>query len=100
MTIPVTVAMKASAIPSRARRRRRGGEGRRPCTTRNLYAPAEGRQAQARNAPDGLEHDRPRHLRPADLPVDERDRHLDDAEACAERAVRRLDLERIALGRD
>ena len=53
-------------------------------------------QPQQRHLPDRLEHDRARHLRAADLAVDEADRHLPDAEALAQRAVGQLDLERVA----
>src|SRR5262249_44987968 len=54
-------------------------------------------QSQSGHLPDRLEDDRPAHLGAADLAVDELDRHLDDAEAGAERAVGHLDLEGVAL---
>ena len=54
-------------------------------------------QPDQRHLPDRLEHDRAVHLRGAVLAVGERDRDLDDAEAGAAHAVRRLDLERVAL---
>src|SRR5713101_584287 len=57
----------------------------------------ERREAQDGNSSDCLEEDRPAHLRVAGRPVDELDRDLDDVEAGAQRAVRALDLEGVAL---
>src|SRR5512132_479511 len=54
-------------------------------------------QPHGRDLPHGLEHDRLAHLRAADLPVDEDDRDLDDAEVSPERHVGRFDLEGVAL---
>src|SRR5205823_13997198 len=62
----------------------------------SLQAAGERTQPDERHLPDGLEHDRAAHLRVALLAVDECDRDLDDAEAGAQDAVRRLDLERVA----
>src|SRR4051794_9940578 len=51
---------------------------------------------EAGNQEHGLARDAPAHLRPAELPVAEDDRHLDDAKAPADRPIRQLDLEGIA----
>src|SRR2546430_178249 len=56
--------------------------------------------AEQRDLPDRLEHDRAAHLRAAGFAVDEPDRNLDDAEARPQRAVGRLDLERVAAAAD
>src|SRR4051812_26939313 len=56
----------------------------------------EGADTEKRHLPDRLEHDRAAHLRAAVLAVDEGDRHLDDAEPGAQRAVGGLDLEGVA----
>src|SRR3954449_12808689 len=77
-----------------------GRPGHRPGTRRprtrarpgGLAAP----DAQHGHLPDGLEHDRLRHLRSAEDPVGERDRDLDHAKAAAQRPVGRLDLEGVA----
>ena len=50
--------------------------------------------------PHGLEEDAAAHLRFPLRAVAEEDRHLDDREAGADRAVRQLDLERVALRLD
>src|SRR5207248_10576768 len=60
-------------------------------------SPTERRQAQRRHLLDGLEDDRPAHLRRTLGAVDEADRHLDYAKALADRAIRAFDLERVAL---
>ena len=78
--------------------RRRGGRG--------LRAGAHGRRhalrlpavaPQARDHAHALERDRRAHLRVAGGALAERERHLDDAQPGAMRALRRLDLEDVAL---
>ncbi len=65
-----------------------------------LQAAQEGGEAERWDLPDRLEHDAAAHLRAADLAVDERDRHFDDAEAGTKGAVRGLDLKCVAPGVD
>src|SRR4051812_29212914 len=65
-------------------------------TASTLHTAEEGADTQNRYLPDRLEHDRTAHLRAAVLPVDEGDRHLDDAKAGPQRAVGGLDLEGVA----
>src|SRR5437588_4849203 len=60
-----------------------------------LQTARESGRAQGRHLPDRLEHDSPAHLGASHLAVDERDRHLEDAEAGADRAIRGLDLEGV-----
>src|SRR5688500_1490700 len=64
-----------------------------PGARRRADAPA----AQLRQQDDGLTGDPPVHLRRPELALAEDDRHLDDAEALAQRPVGELDLERVAL---
>src|SRR6266540_6852921 len=65
--------------------------------TRPLEAAAHGCESERGYLPDRFGHDRLRHLRTAGFPVDEGDGNLPDAEACAQRSICRLDLERISL---
>src|SRR5918996_358539 len=62
-----------------------------------LNATPERSEAERRHLPDRLGHDRLRHLRAAHLAVDKGDRDLYHLEPRTERAVRRLDLERVPL---
>src|SRR6266568_6141115 len=62
-----------------------------------LQPPSECREPQPRYVHDRLEEDRSAHLRDAFGAVGEPDRHFDDGEALAKRAVRPLDLEGVAL---
>src|SRR5207253_6925740 len=57
----------------------------------------ERRGLEQRHLPDGLDDDRAAHLRMPLRAIGEADRHLDDAEPRAQRPVRRLDLEGVAL---
>src|SRR5581483_10943291 len=66
----------------------------------NLQAPAQRAEPQPRHLPDRLEDDGPAHLRASLRAVAEDDRHLDDAEALAAGAERRLDLKDVAGGVD
>src|SRR5436309_1891835 len=52
-----------------------------------LQPPSERPEPQQRHLPHRLEDDAAAHLRASSLPVDEGDRHLDDAEAGLERPV-------------
>src|ERR1044072_8500952 len=61
-----------------------------------LQPPREGPEAQGRDFPDRLEDDAAAHLRAPVPAVDKGDRHLDDAEAGAQRPVGGLDLEGVA----
>src|SRR6266550_810212 len=70
------------------------------CTRTTLQAACQPPEAQGRHLPDRLEHDPTTHLRATALAVDERDRHLDNPEAGAQRAVGHLDLEGVAAGGD
>src|SRR5689334_12779280 len=68
-----------------------------PCRVALLQPAGEGGEPQERHLPDGLDHDRAAHLRMPLEPVDEANRHLDDAEPLAAGPVGHLDLERVAL---
>src|SRR2546421_10208837 len=82
LAAPRTSCSKVASVTSRT-----------PAMLATSSGPPEPEQG---HLPDRLQHDRAAHLRAADLAVDERDRHLDDAEARPQRAVGRLDLERVA----
>src|SRR3954447_7897047 len=69
-------------------------------TAAMLQAAEERLEAEERHLPDRLEHDRAAHLRLTLLAVREADRDLHDAEALAQSAVGRLDLEGVASRAD
>jgi hypothetical protein len=62
-----------------------------------LQLPSECGETQPRHVHDRLEEDRPAHLGDAFGAIREADGHFDDGEAFAQRAVRPLDLEGVAL---
>src|SRR5207302_5890188 len=57
-------------------------------------------QAPRADPQHGLAHDRAAHLGVADLPLGERDRHLDDLETGLAGAPGQVDLEAVARRRD
>src|SRR5689334_7012242 len=66
----------------------------------SLQTARQASQPHERHLPHRFEHDRAAHLRVAVLAVDERDRHLDHAEAGTQDAIGGLDLECVATGVD
>src|SRR5262245_5067142 len=74
---------------------------RRPVDHLHDLEPAgERSEPEQRDLPHRLGHDRARHLRRARATLDEGDRNLLHPEAAAADPVRRLDLDRIAVGRE
>src|SRR3954467_2036067 len=71
----------------------RGSSMGKSCPTRRRPTPP----AQRGHDPDGLERDARGHLAVAHYAVPEHDRDLDHAESGAQRPVRELDLENVAL---
>src|SRR3954470_197092 len=61
---------------------------------------AAGGEAHSGDAQDRLGRDRERHLRPPRPALAEDDRHLLDSQARTRGSIRRLDLERVAVGRE
>src|SRR5215204_3583151 len=79
-------ATPPALLRARLGRDARGGAG----------AAGELGEAHRPDVPHGLEDDPPGHLRAADAPVCEHDRHLRDTEAALQRAEGELDLEGVA----